>query len=141
MAFAPQRGYVLIVADDAALRRRLPGEIEQAGLAAYVAHGVADAIDLAQEAPPGAVVLDLVHGSEDAWRRIKPAAGGSRLIVGGKFTARSVADRLQSDCYVSNGNVSGIMEALLSLDPALSPVSWRAPAAADAPAGYLISSS
>jgi len=107
-----------VVADDATLRRRLPRELEREGFGVYVAHGVSDALELAKEIPPRAVVLDLFHGSEDAWRRIKPAINGSRLIVAGKFTTASVAERMHPDAYVANGDVAEIIQALRSLNGA-----------------------
>lgn len=86
-----------------------------------MAQGVSDAIELVKETPPYAVVLDLFGGSEDAWQQLKPSVNGSQLIVAGKFTPDSVAKRLQPDAYVANGNVRGVINALLALNHKHSP--------------------
>ena len=106
---------ILVVADHASLRRDLPRKLEGEGFDVRVAHGVTDAVELARENPPHAVVLDLFEGSEDAWRRIKPAASNSRLIVAGRFTMGHVAERLRADVYVPGGDIPGIVDAVLGL--------------------------
>jgi ActR/RegA family two-component response regulator len=108
--------YVLLLADDARLRRELPAQLEHAGFGVYVAHGVGDAVDLARESQPWAIVLDLFHGTEDAWRQIKPAVSGSHLIITGRFTTAVVAERLRADAYVADAEVSSVMAAVPSFN-------------------------
>ncbi|MBV8399179.1 MAG: hypothetical protein JOZ17_10620 [Acetobacteraceae bacterium] len=103
---------VLVLADAPALRLRLPDSLQKAGFRVRVGHGISEAVEIASADPPRAVVLDLLHGTEDAWRQLRRVVGDARLIVAGTFTPHAVAERLQAFAYVPNGDVEAIVASL-----------------------------
>ena len=64
---------------------------------------------------PDIVILDLFMGVADAWQQLAPYCPGAMLVVPGRFTSRTTAERMGARLFIGQTHHQSVASAVIEL--------------------------